>query len=243
MSVTSITVGGTAISTWTDHARLTRRGIGSKRGRNFLIPYRHGEYSNPDKWRKPVDVMLEVNIDNNRETNLSALFAALADPAGLVTLTGVNSLAGTMRVDVELLTEPRQTRSPSMFVFALRAPAGAWEDNAASSNAGNPPSVTTTGDQGIDNMLISFPHVNGVGSFLEHTDSNSKVSRVTIESGGTTGTYTVNLGARTVQRSSLDQDAFLTVTQPWWMRFEPNLAQSFTSNVVVTVEWRDKWAV
>ncbi len=244
MSVTSITVGGTAISTWTTTARLVRRGAGSKRGRNFLIPYRHGEYSNPDKWFKPTDVMLETTISNNRETNLSALLAALSDPAGLVTLTGVNSLAGTMRVDVELLAEPRQSRrSPHLFLFALRAPAGAWEDNAASSNAGNPPSVTTTGDRPIDDQLLTFTHVNGVGSFLEHTDSNSVVSRVTIDSGGTTGTYIVDCGARTVTRASADQDAFLTVTQPWWMRFEPNLAQSFTSNVSVTVEWRDKWAV
>ena len=243
MSFTAITVGGTAISTWTDTARLLRRGAGSKRGRNFKVPYRHGEYSNPDKWFKAIDVLLEVTIANNRETNLSALLAALSDPAGLVTLTGSNSLAGTVRTDIELLTEPRQTRSPDMFVFSLRASAGAWEDNAATSNAGNPPSVTTTGDRPIDDMILTFPHVTATGSFLEHTDSNSVVSRVTIDAAAATGTYIVDCGARTVQRASADQDAFLTVTQPWWMRFEPNLAQSFTSNVSVTAEWRDKWAI
>jgi hypothetical protein len=243
MSVTSITVGGTAISTWTNNARLTRRGAGSKRGRNFLIPYRHGEYSNPDKWFKATDVMLEVNIKNNRETNLSALLAALSDPAGLVTLGGTNSLAGAMQVDVELLAEPRQTRSPSMFVFALRAPAGMWEDASASSDAGNPPTVVTTGDRPMDDMILTFPHVTATGSFLEHTDSNSVVSRVTVDAAAPTATYVVDCGARTIIESAADQDAFLTVTQPWWMRFEPNLAQSFTSNVSVTVEWRDKWAV
>jgi len=171
------------------------------------------------------------------------LLAALKPPAGLVTIGGTSPLAGSVQTAVELLSDPEATRNPHMFVFPLRSPNGAWEDAAATSPSGNPPAVTTTGDMPIDDFTLTFTHVNATASYLEHTDSNSVVSRVTIDSGGPTGTYIVDCGNRTVTRGGANQDAYLTVTQPWWMRFEPNLAQSFTSNVSVTVAYRDKWSI
>ena len=238
MAVTLTSIGGTAITTWTTNSRLLRRGAGHKRGNNFRIPYRHGEYSQTDKWFPAVDYSLEVMIKDNVETNLSGILAALKNPAGLVTVIGSNSVAGTIRTDVELLSDPRQTRNPRMFVFSLRSPAGAWEDDSASSNAGNPPSVTTTGDLPVDDFTLTF----AAAGFLEHTDSNSVVSRITLESGVPASTV-VDCGARTVTQGGSNRDSLLTLTQPWWMRFEPNTVQSFTSNVSVTVSWRDKWAV
>ncbi len=246
MSVGSLTIAGTAISTWARHSRLLDYASGSRRGKNLIIPHRDGEYADATKWFTKTDLMLEVAFSRSPTTleNVSGFLAALTDPVNLVTLAGSSTFHGSIQTAVELMAEPTVLPAdPSVYRFRLRNPKGVWEDVSATVNAGNPPSITTTGDRPVDDMALSFTHVNGVASFLEHTDSNSVTSRITIDSGGTTGTYVVDLGARTVKRSGADQDAFLTVDQPWWMRFEPNLAQSFTSNVSVSVSWRDKWAV
>ena len=245
MGMTSITIGGTALSTVSDNVRLLKYGSGTKRGSNYLIPHRDGEHATTQKWFTSTDLILEVALSAapSREENLSTLLALIHDMTGLVTIQGTTTFHGTIRTLVEMLDEPSPSQNPNIYKIPLRNPKGTWEDSSESSNAGNPPSVTTTGDRPIDDMTLTFTHVNATASYLEHTDSNSVVSRVTIDSGATTGTYIVDLGVRTVKRSGADQDAFLTVTQPWWMRFEPNLAQSFTSSVSVTVAWRDKWSI
>ena len=247
MSFGSITVAGTAITTWTGHSRLLKYGSGSRRGRNHLIPFRDGEHSDPVKWNTPTDLLLEVQLLHTPNTHLeylSGLLAALTDPINLVTLGATGTFHGAVQAAVELMSEPIMSPSdPSMWTFRLHCPKGVWEDASASSNAGNPPAVTTTGDRPIDDMILTFPHVNATASYLNHTDSNSVQSRITIDAAAPTGSYVVDCGARTVLVGAAANDAYLTITQPWWMRFEPNLAQTFASTVSVTVSWRDKWSI
>ena len=79
--------------------------------------------------------------------------------------------------------------------------------------------------------------------FLEHTDSLGQVSRITIDAAAGSGIYIVECGQpRTVKKAGADQDAFITITQGWWMKFQPGVAQSFTSDVSVTIDWRDKYS-
>jgi hypothetical protein len=247
MSFDTITVGGTAISTWAGHARLLKFASGSQRGKNLLIPFRDGEHSKPLKWNTPTTVVLQVQLLHTPNTHLeylSGLLAALSDPLNLVTLGATGTFHGAVQAKVELMAEPTMSPAdPSVWTFRLRNPKGVWEDVTATTNAGNPPAITTTGDRPVDDMEMTFTHVNATASYLEHTDSNSVVSRVTIDSGAATGSYVVDCGARTVLVGATANDAYLTVTQPWWMRFEPNLAQSFTSSVSVSVVWRNKWAI
>ncbi len=240
MGMTSISIAGTALSTLSDNVRLLKYGAGAKRGRNHTIPYRDGEYTTNQKWFTSTDMMLEVALSasTSREENLSDLLALIHDPTGLVTIVGTTTFHGTIRAAVELLDEPRPGQNPNIYLIPLHNPKGMWEDNSESSATGNPPSVTTSGDMPIGDLTIDY----SAAGYLEHTDSNSIVSRVTAESGIAANTI-ADCGARTFAKGSTDYDSLLTVTQPWWMRFEAGGAQSLTSDVSVTVKWRDKWAV
>ena len=244
MALTSITVAGTAISTVADEARLMRYGSGAKRGKNFIIPYRDGEYSPSDKLFSGSNLLLEVFLTTtpSPEENLSDLLALIQDPNDLVIITGTTPFHGIIRAEVELLREPALTRdTPNVYLFPLRVPKGAWEANSAASNAGDPPALTTDGDRPIHDALLTFA---GAGH-LEHTDSKSRIRRITLESGVPASTV-VDLGNRTVTQGGNNFENLITITgaQPsWWMRFEPNLAQTFTSNVSVTISSRDKWSI
>jgi len=110
---------------------------------------------------------------------------------------------------------------------------------AASQAIGNPPSVTTGGDRPVGDATITF----SAPGYLEHTDSLSQVSRLTVDAGAGAGIYIVDCGIpRTIKKAGANQDRWLTVTQPWWMKFQPGVAQSFTSDVSITVDWRNKWS-
>ncbi len=245
MSVESLTIGGTAITVWARHAYITRYASGARRGRNLIIPNRDGEYSAATKYFTPTDLLLQVAMLRSPTVleNLSGLLAALTDPIGLVTIAGSSTFHGSVRTAVELLREPAPLGAddPSVYNFILRTPSGVWEDASADSNAGNPPSVTTTGDRPIGDAILTFA---GAG-YLEHTMSDATTSRITLESGVPASTV-VDCGLRTVTQGGNDYDNKLTLTgtnPERWLRMEANLVQTFTSNVSVTVSRRDKWAI
>jgi hypothetical protein len=236
-----ITVGGTLLSTIVDHSRFVKYTSGQRRGSNVLVPNQHGSYYVPDKYFAESDVLLEVFLPSDTNAAGAAALSTLADlfsNQGLVTVDQNDPSRGFIQANVELVTDPVATQNEFVYLFGLRNPSGFWEDVTASQAVGNPPSVTTGGDRPISDMVLTF---SGPG-FLEHTDSLSQVSRVTIDAGAGAGTYVVDVGAKTVKKAAADQDAFLTLTQPWWMKFQPGVAQSFTSDVSVTVDWRDKWS-
>lgn len=237
-----ITVGGTALSTLVPWSRLVKWTAGQKRGSNLVIPYRHGEYAAVDKFFTGADVMIEVGLPTTASDDameaLSEVQALFGD-IGLTTVQINDPHRGNIRAHTELLVEPVPTQGRLTYLFMLRNPAGFWEDvSASSASAATPPSVTTGGDRPIDDMVLTF---SGPG-YLEHTDSQSRASRITIDAGAGAGTYVVDVGAGTVTKSGANQDEYLTVTQPWWMVFSPGEAQSLTSSVNVAVSWRNKWA-
>ncbi len=246
MSVGSLTIGGTAITTWARHAYITRYASGARRGRNLIIPNRDGEYSAPTKYFTPTDLLLQVAFKRSTTVleNLSDLLAALTDPVGLVTIAGSSTFHGSVQTAVELLREPTPLGAddPSVYTFILRTPSGVWESGgSADSNAGNPPAVTTTGDRPIGDAILTF----AAAGYLEHTMSDGTTSRITLESGVPASTI-VDCGARTVSKTGTDYDNKLTLTgtnPERWLRMEANLSQTFTSNVSVTVARRDKWAI
>lgn len=237
----AVTVGGTALSTLVDHARFMKYTSGQRRGSNIELPSKHGTLFVPDKYFSESDVLIEVFLPSNTtDAGAQALsdLALLLSDQDLVTVTQDDPHRGTIRARVELVTDPVPTQNEFVYLFGLRNPSGFWEDNVADTAVGNPPSVTTSGDRPIDDMTLTF---SGPG-YLEHTDSLGQVSRVTIDAGAGAGTYIVDVGAKTVTKGGADQDAYLTVTQPWWMKFQPGVAQSLTSSVSVTVDWRNKWS-
>lgn len=237
----AITIAGTAINTLVDHARFLKYTSGMRRGSNLIVPYRHGEYSVPDKYFEGSDVLLEVFLPSDTHAAGAQALSELAERLSsqdLVTVSQTDPHRGDIRARVELLTDPTETQNEFVYLFGLRNPSGFWEDVTASQVVGNPPVLTTSGDRPINDMTITFA---GPG-FLQHTDSLGQVSRVEIESGAGAGTYVLDVGAGTILKGSTPQDEFFIHTQPWVMKFSPNAAQAFTSNVSVTIDYRNKWS-
>lgn len=222
-------------------ARFVKYTSGTRRGGNLEIPHQHGEYFVPDKYFANSDVLLEVFLPSNTTSaaaNTLSDIAAHLSSQSLVTVAQSDPYRGNIRALVEMMTDPVPTQNEFVYLFGLRLPSGFWESVTASQAVGNPPSVTTGGDRPISDMTLTF---SGPG-YLEHTDSLGQVSRVTIDAGAGAGTYIVDVGAKTVKKGGADQDAYLTVTQAWWMKFQPGGSQSLTSSVSVTVDWRNKWS-
>lgn len=230
------TADGSALSDHADFVRVLNEGGSGKRGNNPLIPYRHGEYSDGDKWFDSVDLLLEVAVKStDAYEHLSALQKMLGKPNRLVTLQRVTPNAGTVQADVELLGAPSSTQNRFVHVFPLRVPAGMWEASTVSSASGTAPSVTTTGDRPIDDMIVTF----SAPGTATHTDENGTTSVIGWQG---TGTAVVDCGARTIKKAGANQDANLYISQPWWWRFTPGAAQTISSTVSITVQWRNKWA-
>ena len=237
----SVTVDGTAlVPTHARFARILRQTHGFKRGQNLIVPHRHGEWSDPDKWFTAATYQLEVGLLlEDTSEHLSEVARLLGKATGRPVISYVDPYKGTVRASVELLSEPVPTQDRFTYLFSLRNPKGFWEDNTATSvGPSTTPAITTLGDRPVDDMIVTFA---GPGT-ATHTDENGITSLLTIDAGAGAGTYVVDCGARTVKKAGAHQDAYLTVSQPWWWRFSPDAAQTISSTVNITVEYRNKWA-
>ena len=242
----AITIGGTALSGVVDHARFLKYTSGTRRGSDLEIPYKHGLLYVPDKYFADSEVMLEVFLpadSHDAAAEALSILAELLSSQTLVTVTQTDPFRGAIQARVELISDPVETQNNLVYMFPLHNPSGFWEDQSATTiTSANPPTVTTSGDRPIDDMVLSF---SGTG-YLEHTDALGQVARITIDSGaGGTTPYVVDVGAGTVFDSAgtpVAKDEFLTVTQEYWMKWQPGVAQSFTSNVTVGGSYRNKWS-
>ncbi len=237
-----ITIAGTTAASLFVNARFMKYTSSERRGENLIIPSSHGTLYVPDKYFAESDVLLEVVLPvTSTATAAKALsdVALLLSDQDLIVVSQVDPHRGNIRARVEGATDPVPTQNEFVYLFGLRNPSGFWEDVSASTAVGNPPSVTTAGDRPVGDATITF----SAPGFLEHTDSLSQVSRITIEAGAGAGIYIVECGSpRTVKKSGVDQDRWITITQEWWMKFQPGVAQSLTSDVSITVDWRDKYS-
>lgn len=241
----AITIGGVALnSIWPGlQGRFTKYTSGTRRGDNIVVPYRHGEYVVPDKYFAGSDVLLELFLPSDSpDAGAGALseVALLLSSQSRVAVGQTDPHRGAIRAMVELITDPTETQNQFVYMFGLRNPSGFWEDASATSvGPANPPSITTSGDRPINDMVITFA---GVG-FFQHTDPLGQVSRVEMITGATGAPYVLDVGAGTiVNGSSTPMDRYFSHTQPWVMKFQPDAVQSLTSNVNITVSYRNKWA-
>lgn len=242
MAVESLTVGGTTIGTWARNARILKYMSGARRGANYTVPQRDGELSDPVKWFTATDIMLEVAFKRTPsvEENMAGLLRKLAPSHSLVTIAGNSPFHGDVQCHVELLGEPSpHAQDPTVYIFQLRNPKGVWEAVTATTASGDPPSVTVSGDRPVDDMVFTFSSTGNV----THTDSLGVVSTLTLTTGAAANTV-VDVGNRTVQTSTGGaQDNRLTVTQPYWMRWEANSTQTINSTGLSKVVFRNKWAI
>ena len=239
---TPITVAGTDIYTIVRWARFLKYSHGPRRGSNLSLPGKHGTVWTPDKMYGEADILLEVGLPMTSESDALEALSELSEvfsSQALVTIVQTDAYKGDIQVHVEQMGEAVPTQDRFTYLFALTNPGAFWESVIASSaSAGTPPTITTGGDKPIDDMVLTF----GGPGYFEHTDSLGQVNRITIDAGAGAGTYIVNFGARTVTKSSVDQDEFVTFTDDFSMKWSPNASQTVASDVSVSASWREKWA-
>ncbi len=238
-----VDLGGTMLDTLVEWYRFVDPIGGTKRGRDQILPGSMGRQFLPDKRIDANSVRLEVGLPTGTESEpreALSLLAEIFSAQGGVTLKQTDPYLGNVQALVELARKPTPTQNRLVYMYRLNNPSGLWEDQSASNAASaSPPSVTTGGDSEIDDAILTYA---GPG-FLEHTDDLGVLSRITIDAAAGAGTYIVDLSRpRTVEKASVDQSRFVTVSKGHWMKFQPNKAQSFTSSVAVEVDWRNKYA-
>jgi hypothetical protein len=77
---------------------------------------------------------------------------------------------------------------------------------------------------------------------ITHTHADGVVESITAAA-GPTYPVTVDVGAGTILDSSgtpADVRGSVTFTQPWWLRLDPDGAQTFTGTG--TIKYRNRWA-
>lgn len=240
----AVTVAGTSLKTTLGirQAIFMKYSSAQKRDGNIVLPYKHGELYVPDKYFDGADILLQVYLPFDTTdaaaqalSDLALLFASQTE----VVVAQNDPAKGNIRARVENLQDPVPTEDRFTYLFSLRNASGFWEDVSATAvTAGTPPAVTTGGDRPIDDMILTFA---GPG-FLEHTDALGQVSRVEIDAAAGAGTYVVDVGLGTVKKGGVDQDEFFIINQPWIMKWQPGVAQSFTADVAVSASYRNKWA-
>ncbi len=241
-----IQIGGTLLSTISTNSRFVKWTTGTRRGDDVVIPYAHGEYAILDSYFTGANVLLEIFVGFTTTATAKKTLsdvAKLLSAQSLVDVEQNDPHMGDVQARVKQVTDPIEGGDGTVWLFGLRNPKGFWEDVTPSTAASaNPPVVSTGGDRPIDDMILTAA---GTG-FLQHTDALGQLSRITIDSGaGGTTPYIVDVGLGTVKDSAgspVNKDEFLTVTQPWWMKWDAEGSQSFTSDVAWAASWRDKWA-
>lgn len=238
---TPITLAGTDIYTIVRWARFLKYAHGSRRGTNLSISGKHGTVHTVDKLYNESDILLEVGLPMDDDDAYEALstLAEIFASVDLVTITQTDPFKGAIQARVELLAEPVPTQDRMTYLYVLTNPGVFWGSvTATTASSANPPTIVTGGDSPVDDMVLTFA---GPGYF-QHTDVLGQVNRITIDAAAGAGTYIVDFGARTVLKSSVPQDEFVTFTDDFAMRWSPGAAQTVTTNVAVAASWRNKWS-
>lgn len=228
----SWTADGSALSDHTTFVRVLDEANFAIRGGNYDIPGRFGVYRPTRKYLSGSDVLLEVGLKHTDAHDHLSSLVGMFD--GLTTLQRTDHPAGTVQADVEWAGAPRQTQNRFTYALPFYRVDGAWEDASVATASGTAPSITTTGDLPIGDMVITFS-APGTATLVD-----SEWGTATMEYSGT-GTAIVDVGARTIVKGGANQDANFTAT-PWWFRFAPNTTVDLTSTVSLTVDYRNKWA-
>lgn len=166
--------------------------------------------------------------------NLSLIRAELAG-TGLVTFTRTVPHWGNVRALVRLLDDPiPEGRNLHVVRWILTIPSGSWQDATETSQATT--AVSTGGNTRIHDPIIEF----AAAGTITHTNADGTVSSITAAA-GPTYPVTVDVGAGTVlDNGSVDSRGDVTFTQPWWLRMDPDGAQTFTGTA--TIKYRNRWA-
>lgn len=230
---------GVDLLTYASFVRLLGEGGPDRRLQTAVIPGRSGQHADIRPYYDAANFDLEIGLRGTEGfTNLSAITRLLGKPFGLVTLERDTPNAGTIEALVQLASRPQPSQNEFTYIFPMYCPAGVWRTKAVSTATGTAPTVVTSGDRPIHDMVITLS-APGTASY---TDTGGKLHTLTIDAAAGAGIYVIDVGARTVKKSGVAQDRYLTVGSEEWMIFEPDTTIGITGTVSITVDWHDKWA-
>lgn len=226
---------------------------GGKTGTNLRVGYVDGERFEP-KTYAPLDIVLKtvlrytdkdgaVNHTDDEAghvfQNLSELKLLLGSP-GLKYLIRDTPDYGLVRAEFEMISPPIPGEQRHVFYWPLRIPSGSWQDAAASTATGTPPSVTTKGNRRIHDPQIVF----SAAGTLSYTAGDGSAYSVTAAAGPTFPvTLTFNNGEwGAVDDAAADALPYITVSHPAVMVLDPDKSLSLSASAAVTVNWRNRWA-
>ena len=167
--------------------------------------------------------------------NLSLIRKEFNKGSGLVTFTRTVPHQGNVRALVKLLDAPVPDRGARHVVrWIMTCPSGSWQDAAQTSEATS--SVTTGGNTRIHDPIIVFASA----TTITHTHADGVVETITAAA-GPTYPVTVDVGAGTIlDNGSVDVRGDVTFSHPWWLRLDPDGAQTFSGTA--TIKYRNRWA-
>ena len=166
--------------------------------------------------------------------NLALIRKEFNKTSGLVTLTRTAPHVGNVRALVKLLDDPVYDSARHVVRWVMTCPSGSWQDASETSEATS--GVTTGGNTRIHDPKIVFASA----TTITHTHADGLVETITAAS-GPTYPVTVDVGAGTIlDNGSVDVRGDVTFSHPWWLRMDPDGAQSFTGTA--TINYRNRWA-
>lgn len=251
----ALTLGSLTLADVAKAAWLEDEGGGAWIDSTYRVPNLDGRAHDPGGPLGPMDLELRVVLRRtgpggaithpNGEyghvvENLSKIKKELRSPS-LVALGRTDPHRGQIRAMVKQIAPALRRGDSQAYGFLLNCPSGSWQDAAESvAGPGVSPAVTTRGDTRIHDPIIVF---SAAGTFT-HTDSAGVESEIVAAAGPTYPVTVQQIDGkwRVTDNTGADARDAVTPSQPWWIRFEPDLLQTIVTDVSVTVRWRNRWA-
>lgn len=249
-------VNGEAISPYCDAIVFQDEGGGGQKESAYSAAYDDGERFDPEIGFAtsvfPVTCVLAYDdagtVDHTDGAGGHA-YEHLSHLKRLFSGAGVGVLSRTVPHVGEVAARFRNPGPPTKgafgqkhgFTWFLRLIEGSWyETGDANSQSGTSPTVTTGGDRRIFDPTIIF---SGAGT-ASVTDRSGVPTQIEAEAGPTFPvTVSRGLGGwRALDDNGDDARGSIHPSQPWWLRLDENFEHSFTSDVSITVQWRNRWA-
>lgn len=238
MSDFSEVLGSLTLSDVCEDVRIEDESGGYFADMGHQIPGRPGVQYDDDADLAPLVLSMRVILKaTDAPQNLSKIKAELRK-SGLVALKRTLSYpSNQIRAMVKLVTKPIQT-DPVVYTFILTAPSGSWQDASESSETGNPPTATTSGDTEIHDPRLT---ISAAGE-TEVTLSDGTVYTITAAA-GPTYPVVVDVGAGTVlDNGGADAAGDVAFSHEHWLRLDADSAVSITTDNSVTLHWRNRWS-
>ena len=251
-----------------DNVRIPSEGDAPKRGSNFDVPYRDGEYSQTVKYRRAgsflLDCMVSYTDSLNLIThvdgapghvyeNLQALKALLGGNGQPLFIRRIAPHMGAVEAVCEYMGGIRASGPRMRYVFPMRMLDAAWREQALQTDT--QPSIAafpfayniaTGGNFDIGDARITFTCVaDGAAPSIEIPATGDKIT--VAGSFVAADVIVVELGRTRIFTLNGSTYTSISSNKAWWMRLPSSTAvlgmslDATSGTWTVQIDWRNKW--